>query len=400
MIQNDLKSHMEIIGITVHHKRFGDGVITQCDNKMVLASFSNQDGSKYEIKFVFPDVFKSKFLVSSDPRLDEYIKDYTKSKICSVCEKETANITEVDGERLCDSCLKMHTKKCSHCNQIHLADDFSSVVLSEYPYYISLCKDCYSHYIYKCDDCNKNFISDAPVHTYKDKVYCDKCYQDLFCKCDICDAEYFEDQGKRVYSDDDSFYACPKCVEKKTFVCSECDRLILKEYLVDSKYVPAHKQVCNRCVSTCKSCGEAVDAEHSCSYFGKTYCKECEASKKSECSICEYEFISGDKNQTLCPECIDATEYLEMTQKIDFSSRRAKVMSVYDLDYIDRCQLFTDLYLSCSSLEENSVWKKKEVPNPYHYLIMRIFGHQAVVTYLPRGITQKIRHSANITVTI
>lgn len=388
---------MTICGISVRNVKYGNGVISSCDNKVVYVSFPQPDGSKKEIKFLFPDAFTQKFLVSSDPRLEEYVHNYIKEMTCSFCGKENLPTIEVDGKRLCKACEQKHTKKCSKCEQVHLADEFSSVSIPEYPYYISLCDECYSRYVHKCDDCGKTFIADDNVHTFEGKTYCDRCYERMICICDICGVEYIEKLGKRVYDDGDYLDACPKCVQEKTFVCSECERHVLTKYLVSSKFISADKQICHSCVSHCHSCGEAIDYKHTRSYFGHAYCTECEATKKLECPICGDEFIPDTEDQTVCPECVDAIDYMEEVQKIDFSSRQAKVMSVYSLDVIDRCKLFTNLYENCRALETGK--EAYNTDKPYHYIIMSILGYNAVLTYLPRELSGKIRNSANVTMT-
>ncbi|MBQ9167113.1 MAG: hypothetical protein IJX67_01725 [Oscillospiraceae bacterium] len=215
--------------------------------------------------------------------------------------------------------------------------------------------------------------------------------------CSLCGAEYWRTEGETISTDDEYVQVCPECIQKKTVVCSACDQHVLMEDIVNSKYIPAEKRICKRCVEHCSSCGEPVDDERSCTYFWKTYCKECETAKKAECPVCGEEYIPDNDNQHLCPDCMDSVAFMEKLQEIDFSSQVAKVMSVYALDNMDRCKLFTNLYENCRALHTGKETRNDE--EPYHYLVMTIIGYKAVVTYLPREITTRVQPSANVTMT-
>lgn len=388
---------MTICGLTVYHKKFGQGTISCCENKMLSVVFSSLDVSEQIKKFIFPDVFLNKQLESSDPRIEEYIRKYIEEQTCSVCGRENVSTHEIDGKRLCKSCEDRHAKKCTQCNQIHLKENFSSLHLSEHPYYMSMCNDCRSRYVYRCTHCHTSFFSRTPVHSHDGQTYCYRCYQKLISTCGLCGEEYWRTEGETISTNDEYIQACPDCIQQKTIVCSACDQHVLKEDIVNSKYIPAEKRMCRRCVGHCSSCGEPVDDEHSCTYFWKTYCKDCEASKKVECPICGEEFIPDEEGQHLCPECMDSVAYIQKLKEIDFSAQCAKVMSVYSLDNMDRCKLFTNLYENCRSLSTGHAPRNED--EPYHYLVMSIPGYQAVVTYLPREITAGVRYSANVTMT-
>ena len=388
---------MTICGITVYHKKFGQGTISRCENKVLSVAFLNLDGIIQEKNFIFPDVFINKHLETLDPRVDEYIQKYFQERTCSVCGRENVSTKEICEKRLCKQCEEKLTRKCHQCGQINLNENFSSLHLSEYPHYITLCNDCYSHYVYRCDKCHTFFVSTSEVHTYSEKMYCDRCYDKLISTCPICGELYLDEHSNMFVNDGEYIQACPTCIQEKTFVCSECNLHVMNEELVNSKYVSAEKKICSRCVEHCSSCGEPIDTEHSCTYFSKTYCKDCEVSRKVACSICSEEFIPDKDVQHLCPDCMDSVAYIQNTKKLDFSCRYAKTMSVYDLDYVDRCRLFTNLYENCRSL--NSGRDARNNDKPYHYLVMTIMGYKAIVTYLPREITTSVKHSANITMT-
>ena len=388
---------MTICGLNVYHKKFGQGTISCCEDKMLTAVFPNLDVSEQTKKFIFPDVFLNKQLESSDPRVEEYIQNFIEEQTCSVCGHKNVATKEIDGKRLCKSCEGKYAKKCPECGQVHLNENFSSVHLPVSPYYALMCKECYSLYVHRCDKCQTSFISKTPVYSFNGKTYCSRCYEQLISTCPICGEVYWDEQGKTLVKDEEYIRACPSCVEEKSFLCSECNRHVANEELVDSKYVPADKRICKSCVSHCSSCGEPVDSEHSCTYFWKTYCKDCEGSKKMECTICGEEFIPEEEGQHLCPECMDSVAYLQKLKEIDFSEQRVKVMSVYSLDNMDRCKLFTNLYENCRSLVTGQPPRNED--EPFHYIVMSVPGYQAVLTYLPREVTTKVRCSANLTMT-
>lgn len=388
---------MTICGLAVYHKKFGQGTISDCENKVLTVIFQDLDASVQTKKFIFPDAFLNNLLEAADGRIEEYIQCHIEEQTCSVCGHKNVATSEIDGKRLCKACEGKYTKKCPECGQVHLKENFSSVHLPVSPYYASMCNECYSLYVHRCDRCQTSFISKTPVHSFNGKTYCSRCYERLISTCPICGEVYWDEQGKVLVKEGDYIRACPKCIQEQSFVCSVCERHVANEEMVDSKYIPAEKRVCKSCVDYCSSCGEPVDAAHSCTFFWKTYCKDCEATKKVECSICGEEFIPEDEGQRLCPECTDSVAYIQKLREIDFSAQSAKVMSVYSLDNMDRCKLFTNLYENCRSLYTGQAPRNGD--ETFHYLVMSIPGYQAVVTYLPREITARVKNSANVTMT-
>lgn len=388
---------MTICGLAVYHKKFGQGTISGCEGKVLDVVFPDLDASEQTKKFIFPDAFLNKQLEAADGRIEKYIQCYIEEQTCSVCGRKNVSTNVIDGKRLCKSCEGKHTKKCPECGQVHLNENFSSVHLSVSPYYTSMCNECYSLYVHRCDKCQTSFISKSPVYSFNGKKYCSRCHERLISTCPICGEVYWDEQGKVLVKDGDYIRACPKCIQEKSFVCSVCERHVANEELVDSKYIPAEKRVCKSCVDYCSSCGEPVDDAHSCTFFWKTYCKDCVATKKVECPICGEEFIPEEEGQRLCPECTDSVAYIQKLKGIDFSAQCAKVMSVYSLDNMDRCKLFTNLYENCRSLYTGQAPRNGD--EPFHYLVMSIPGYQAVVTYLPREITARVKNSANVTMT-
>ena len=46
---------MTICGLAVYHKKFGQGTISDCENKVLTVVFPNLDASEQTKKFIFPD---------------------------------------------------------------------------------------------------------------------------------------------------------------------------------------------------------------------------------------------------------------------------------------------------------------------------------------------------------
>ena len=269
-----------------------------------------------------------------------------------------------------------------------------SVETTTYPHRKKeMCSKCSQDNTFVCGKCNTRYLlSEVKKFVFNDKLLCEDCFNDTAKTCYICGKTFDCEKCETVYSGSDEVDVCYECINKETFVCSSCNYITLKSYIAKSKYISADEKICLDCINHCDVCGEAIRGTKSEWSFNKFYCKDCWTNNKKSCPICDDEFISKDPND-ICPDCVDSKEYIERVKQIDFSKHKIKQLRYYGIEYIDRCKVFTNLYMSNREFLLNSC---EEI---YQCLVMDIFGLNVVITYLPNDVIGNVRCLNNITMT-
>ena len=96
--------------------------------------------------------------------------------ICSKCgaEFDREEITEFEGEMLCDSCLDELTDLCDCCNRRIYRDN------SQGDSETFLCQNCYDYHYTTCENCGTLIHNDdAHYEDDSDYPYCDECFAKL-----------------------------------------------------------------------------------------------------------------------------------------------------------------------------------------------------------------------------
>ena len=75
---------------------------------------------------------------------------------CSLCARTTSNSIPIDEVIVCDRCRQVHAAECSHCHELHLTDNMSSLV-GEDGHDVHYCRDHAPKDMQKCTCCNKLF---------------------------------------------------------------------------------------------------------------------------------------------------------------------------------------------------------------------------------------------------
>ncbi len=89
--------------------------------------------------------------------------------------------------------------------------------------------------------------------------------------------------------------------------------------------------------------------------------------------------------------------YQKRLKQIDLVNCSYKYLHHSYLNDINRCKLFTELYEFC--IEKDYHVYKKNLSEPFKFIVFDIFGKKAVATYLSKEITGSVRHSENLTMT-
>jgi len=390
---------MSLVGHKVRHRSWGEGIVESHAETFMSVRFMSTDEGEITKKFIFPDALVRGFLVGVDAESVAAIEKTIGDLKCSACGAQNVRTIEVDGERLCPSCKNKYALSCAKCGSPHYKNVMVSVYESLKTYdRKQICPDCAEKHSFVCEKCGSRYFNQnrGPV-ILSARDLCLTCSEELSKRCSYCNQIFERDKGSSFYRSQGSIYVCPSCKRDRVFTCSRCGYPELKTELVDTKYVPASEHVCSSCISHCTACGEAIVAVRERSAFDDWFCPDCWENKLENCSCCGTEFLPKEDGQELCPDCVEMEAYISRLQKVDYLADTGKELRYYQLEYLDRCELFTRLYEHCG--RKLGGFYPPATDEPFHYLVLNLTRYKVVVTFLSSAVTGKVRHSKEVTMT-
>ena len=387
-----------MIGCKVFHGTFKEGTIIDQSDTSITVEFPNRsDGGNPVAKFVISSAFAMGHLSPADDLSKTRILAAIEARKCAFCGDNKHSTCKIDGHRMCSACQDTHTTTCSFCGETHLKSSILRVhgVEKAYEMY-RLCPECAEKHMYTCSECKTRFLnSQYPPVTLNGKMYCQDCLPDVLVSCDIC-GEIFDcnDESSITKISGDNAYICHKCVPENTFTCSACDRFLQNKDRAAGKYV-SDKAICTACVCGCFACGELLDLDSCIHSFGQFYCPEC-WDNAIQCPHCGDLFLPNSSKKKKCPDCEASDDYIRRLSKIDFTAYRYKELDYSDLDYLDRSQLFTDLFDGKRYFEDNSRSKPEDL---FQILSLSLRGRKLVITTVDSKTLGNVKWSANKSLT-
>lgn len=391
--------HMSIIGQKVHHTSWGQGVIIDQTEVTVSVQFHALPDSQQVKRLVFPDAFIKGHLIGADSQAIVAIENTLSERKCSICGKTNVRTKLIDEKRICSLCQPKLATVCVSCNEYYLSKQMLPVYDIENPYSKKMvCKTCANNNSFICERCNSRYLIEnkAPKHL-TNRTLCNSCFNEILRVCYFCESVFDVDKGASVYGKNGRIHVCPDCLDEQTFICSVCGSRELKSSVIDSKYVPASKNVCSFCISYCDSCGEEIVIDHKMNAFGKWFCPDCWEKSVKECIICGEKYLPNPSQKKICPDCIEMESYISRLKEVNYLNGPYKNLKYYSLEYTDRCELFTNLYKSCGAKTE--IFFSKEIADPFYYLVLDLFRYKIVVTYISRKVVGNVKFSENVTMT-
>jgi len=124
------------------------------------------------------------------------------------------DMTEADGEMVCEQCLEDSYFYCEHCNEYHHNCNAVKMHTSTYsstddPYYV--CDDCATEIGHCCNDCGEWYEDDCCRLGADDEWYCEDCWDNTFTYCDECGEVIY--QSDEVYDEDSDRVLCQSCYD-------------------------------------------------------------------------------------------------------------------------------------------------------------------------------------------
>lgn len=390
-----------LIGINVRHKKWGKGVIKHCDDDVVVVHFPNTLDGEKDIKLAFPGAFQQGFLSVEDALDILKVEKNIEECGCTFCGKNNVPTEKISDFRVCKKCKNEKFDKCDICGEYafnHTFDWIYSYQRTRYNIEKKACPTCQETKTFICGDCGYRLAnSEKTDMLYNGKSICVNCFKNYVKACHSCNHHFYIDNNSRFYDYDShkNVYICSDCKGTQTFICDYCNAERLIGSKVNSKYVPTNKNMCKECACTCSVCGERMPSTNMEIFLNKCYCTDCWNQRKEECPICGDEYIPQANKPLLCPDCISMQDYETRISAMDFTNYSFKEMSYYQLDYYDRCALFTTLYENCSRF--HSTHKNDEYN--YKFLAINLLGYRVIVTYLSNEIVKDARCSLDVTMT-
>ena len=398
-ITKHYSSYFNLVGETLFHKSWGKGIVEAFDNSKLIVCFENTEYGKKVATFQFPDAFSNGFLTTNNIDFKHQIDQLIEATKCVICGRCDVKTEIIDNIRICPKCKTEKTQTCYLCKKIY-NKSLGFTMFSHDHYYRethSICPDCANKKTFICQECTHRLHNKyKSPYLYKNHVLCIDCFENVAKACHFCNHVFSIDDAYTLYdNEDNSVDVCNQCVPKHTFKCSCCGDITLNELKVTSKFIADDENICPNCVNTCAVCNEKIKLSSSFSSFDKHYCKECWSKYMKKCSICGDEFVS--EASSFCPECEKSKEYIKRLQTMDFCSVPYKKLSYYSLEYINRCDLFTNLFINCT--DHPAYQNKKTEIDPCNFIVLDIFGKKVVITYLNKNIYGDNRFSLNLTMT-
>ena len=396
---------MNIVNSIVYNVKGQKGVIKEIAGNKIKIHYKQSDGTIKESIYQYPNAFRQGFLKFRDENLNDYIMQVIDLYKCDYCENKDMQTEEIDGKRVALECKKIKVDKCYLCEEDHLKENFIHLDNEKNIYWKrkkiifstkQLCPICAQENTFRCNRCGKRLYNEKLYKNLKDKSLCKECADEVVKQCYFCKELFDKNDGETFYRDAGTKYVCPKCIEKHTFKCSKCKCLELYDYLAESKYISKDKKLCLDCVDRCENCNEYIEVKKTVLICGKKYCPDCWNLKKIKCNICQGEYIPKNKEK-ICPDCIEMKQYIKRLEKINFEAQKFITMSLYNLENVNRCKLFTELYDSCIDLEYS--YREPRNKDPFHLLIISVMNYDVVITYLPSEIIGNVKYSKDITLT-
>ena len=391
----------DFIGYTVYHSGWGEGVIEKFDSSSMVVHFIKTNAGERSVKFQFPKSFADGFLYFTDKALQSDIELLIAECKCVFCDKIGIQTELINGKRVCADCKKEHMTKCPFCSEFHERESMQKCYTNEHSFHsILICDKCAANNTFECERCNKRLhIKYKVISKVSNRTICQKCLPNVVRECHFCKVLFDINQGDTFYDCDEgeTVDVCSNCITTHTFKCEECGYEKLTTSRFSSKYIPEDYNICKSCVSSCSICNEKFPDSKIIKSFGKIVCPHCWEKLKKQCSICNDDYISNESLDQLCPDCVESQLYTERLKKTNITKYPFKTLRYWSLEYINRCDLFTNLYEFC---EPDLIFGVPvDEGSPFKYIAMEFFNMKIIITHLSRDIVGKVRHSENITMT-
>lgn len=390
---------MGLTGHSMSHAKWGIGVVEREENNILYVRFHNTTEGEVLKTFMYPDAIVKGYLIAANDDAQSAIKKTENEQKCARCGKTNVRTIDVDGEKMCSSCSSKFVAVCSVCGKVHLSNKVHHAYEASGSFKRKpVCADCVDSHSFICEQCGGRFFSkDRAKESFIERNLCLSCSENVISKCDICGTKFDLHSGASVYENGRALHLCDSCAEGKTFRCSECGYREPLSSLVDSRYIPGSQKVCKGCAHTCDACGEYIFINHDMYAFNEYFCPNCWETKIIECSICGEKFHPKNESDIFCPDCVEMQAYTERLKDLSYLQNSYREEKYYMLDYLDRCELFTQLYKNCKM--NLGTLSEKDTTDPFYYLVLDFASHKTIVTYVPSEVKGSVRFSENVTMT-
>ena len=387
---------MSLVGQFVVHKKWGSGLIESLTENAVSVRFDCDGVCR---SFEFPNAFIRGYLKGATAKSASEIDRALEDRKCQCCGNPGVSTELISGKWLCVSCKTKFAVRCPTCGCYCDKNKMTAAFADRSTYtIINICEDCAKTKSFKCDHCGTRSLNSQRVtKAVSGKAYCVACFDYSTKVCNLCRSPFDIGTGATFFRRSESINVCPSCLKENTFRCSQCGSLELVAARVASKYISSDKGICDSCVEHCVVCNEAILFNPKKIAFGKHFCPECWDKVVISCNTCGEDFYPEDGCKNQCPDCVEMEAYKKRLLSSGALERPYDHIAYYQLEYVDRCKLFTKLYRCCTQSEDRLLLSGET--ELFNYLVMDFFNKRIVITYLPEEIKGNVRFSEDVTMT-
>ena len=267
----DFKGNLTMLGISRLISMKYDVTYTRAKDMHFPNSYFNGNGSAYLVGLNIEDrpitmTFARKIKVNVDAYMpDEYTTPVKKNpdgdKQCYECEEyfPEGDMTDVDGNDICEECLREHYFTCEDCDNWYHTDH--ATYIGDHG---DVCDNCINNYSF-CDRCEEHHRGDDYYIEDEDRHLCLACFENgEYFSCYEC-GDYNSNNIRNDTDNDGS--VCNNCAENHYTMCAKCNKYTKEpvEVLKDNEQVPYCDDCYQEdCVDECPDCHRLFDTEHDC----------------------------------------------------------------------------------------------------------------------------------------
>jgi hypothetical protein len=134
-------------------------------------------------------------------------RDYSRCNDCGQLTRDD-DITEVDGNYVCEGCLSDNYALCEECDEWHSLRETFTINDK------CVCYDCRRNHYTRCYHCEKWIRNDDVYRTEDDYPLCQSCYEDDTYTCINCGSSFYSEDSL-IYNEDDCEYYCESCYDSQ-----------------------------------------------------------------------------------------------------------------------------------------------------------------------------------------
>ncbi|MBW2599684.1 MAG: hypothetical protein JRC60_06330, partial [Deltaproteobacteria bacterium] len=128
----------------------------------------------------------------------------------------SADLTEINGQKLCPTCLHDKYVECAECGELILRGEAIHVNGQYY------CEDCFHESYFVCPICGGTYLNEDRREDPNGESVCEACFNDNYVECSNCGEIVRIDDSREAFGN----VYCDDCFREEFSTCDECGALM------------------------------------------------------------------------------------------------------------------------------------------------------------------------------